>query len=111
NSLLIYIRPVLDRVTTFDAAGLSLILFGIGAASLVGNLIGGYLADRWRMKRTLVSVYSFQIAITLSISLLTLFSRSALLNVVAVIVLVVWSAVAWLGAPALNSYLTILEPQ
>ncbi|WP_165422877.1 MFS transporter [Ktedonosporobacter rubrisoli] len=111
NSLLTYIRPVLDRVTTFDAALLSLVLFGIGAASLLGNLLGGYLADRWGIGRTLIRVYALMILITLTISLLTLLHKSFALNIIAVVILVVWSTVAWLGAPALNSYLAMLEPQ
>lgn len=111
NSLLTYIRPLLDRLASLDATTISLVLFSIGLASLIGNLAGGYLADRWGTASTLLRVYTSLIVISLGISLLSLLPRSALLHSVAIIVLLIWSMVSWLGAPALNSYLTMLEPQ
>jgi predicted MFS family arabinose efflux permease len=111
NSLLTYIRPLLDRLTSFDTTALSLVLFGIGAAALAGNLMGGYIADRWGIGRTMISVYASLVVITPGISLLMLLPRSASLNVIAVGVLVIWSLASWLGAPALNTYLTTLEPR
>ncbi len=111
NSILTYVMPILQRLTTFKAEMLSVALFGIGVASFVGNLLGGYLADRWGISRTLLRVYGSLVVITFGFSLLMFFHKSTILNVTVIVVFVLWGIISWLGAPALNGYLASLEPQ
>jgi predicted MFS family arabinose efflux permease len=111
NSILTYVVPLLQRLTTFKAEMLSAALLGIGVASFVGNLIGGYLADRWGISRMLIRVYGSLVVITMSFSFLMLFPKSTALNAVVIVVFALWGIISWLGAPALNGYLASLEPQ
>lgn len=48
-----YIQPILTRVSGFDEAAVSPILLVFGAGLIVGNLVGGRLADR-RLMATLL---------------------------------------------------------
>jgi predicted MFS family arabinose efflux permease len=111
NSVLTYIMPLLLRLTTFSAVGLSLVLFASGIASVAGNLLGGLLSDRWGTRRLLVRVFAFMMLNALCFSLLMLAPRSILLDSIVVVAFVIWGLVGWLGAPALNSYLVSLAPQ
>nr|BBH87896.1 MFS transporter [Thermosporothrix sp. COM3] len=111
HMLLTYVMPFLKRLTTFDAATLSIVLFGSGIASVMGNLIGGHLTDRLGIRQVLIGVYSFLILNTLSFALLMLFPKSVGVNILVVALFFLWGLASWLGAPALNSYLVSIEPQ
>ena len=41
----VYVRPFLEQVTAFPAATVALALLGYGVGSVVGNIVGGRLAD------------------------------------------------------------------
>ncbi|WP_438618339.1 MFS transporter [Oryzifoliimicrobium ureilyticus] len=41
----VYVRPFLEKVTLLDTGPIALVLLGFGVASVVGNVVGGRLAD------------------------------------------------------------------
>lgn len=111
NNILIYILPLLHRLTTFGPGMISVVLFGSGLASVMGNILGGILVDRWGVRRVLLAVFTFMILNAALFSFLMLFQNSLPLNIVVFIAFFIWGLGGWLGAPALNTYLVSLEPQ
>lgn len=90
--VLTYIRPLLEGLTGFAGGGIGALLLVFGIASIVGNSLGGYWADR-RGYRGGVGMILVVLALSLlSFSLLTAAdagSGTAVLG--AVVALVAWS--------------------
>nr|WP_162990428.1 MFS transporter [Mesobacillus foraminis] len=86
-----YITPFLQNVTGFDSNLLTLLLFAYGVIGIVGNFVGGLLAER-NVSRAVVTT-----AIILFLSLITL-GLFGSFKVMALIGLIVW-ALAWGMAP------------
>jgi len=78
-----YITPFLTSVMSMNEREVSVILFALGIASLIGSKIGGFLADRIGTGRTLVGSMVVQ-ALAL-----------ALLPIVAIPLLMLWAIAAW----------------
>jgi DHA1 family putative efflux transporter-like MFS transporter len=84
-----YITPFLTSVMSFSGGMVSVILFVLGIASLIGSKLGGFLADRTGTARTLVLSMIVQ---ALSLALLSIASG---LNFVDIPLLVLWTIAAW----------------
>jgi DHA1 family inner membrane transport protein len=56
--VLTYVRPVLENLTHFDTEGVGLMLAVFGLASIPGTLLGGYVADRWGYRVSMIAVRS-----------------------------------------------------
>lgn len=69
-TVLTYVSPLLEGLTGFGGEGIGsmLLLFGLGA--IAGSILGGYGADRWGYRTTLVPVLVVQAFALLSFSLL-----------------------------------------
>lgn len=87
--VLTYVRPVLENLTSFDTEGIGLMLAVFGLASITGTLLGGYVADRWGYRISMIAVLA-----VLSVSL---FSFSVLSTAQAESVLAVFGTGAALG--------------
>ena len=99
-----YITPFLTSVVQMNGGGVSLILFALGIASLIGSKLGGVVADRIGTTRTLAGGMGIQ-AITLA--LLIIFSQSVIITIM---LLMLWMIAAWTFVPPQNFRLVSLAP-
>ncbi|QDF29902.1 MFS transporter [Halarcobacter anaerophilus] len=73
-----YIAPLLIHVTNFEAGSVSYLMVVAGAGMVVGNVIGGYLADRKSPVKTLIFLLSMM---TISLLLIFFLSQSKSISV------------------------------
>jgi DHA1 family putative efflux transporter-like MFS transporter len=102
-----YITPFLTAVLPTIKEKLSMILLAMGIASLIGSKVGGLLADRIGIIRTLVGSMAVHI-----ISLVLLSTVSGLGWVmVSLLLLLIWEFAAWSFGPTQNFNLVSLTPE
>lgn len=100
-----YLTPFLKMKLGLDGTWVSIVYLIFGIAAVVGGGIGGFLADRFGSKRTIISVIIFFAVSMLSIPYTT-FSLPLFL-----ILMVIWSMLSWAITPAMQSYLIELSPE
>ncbi|NOU91371.1 MFS transporter [Paenibacillus sp. LMG 31460] len=100
-----YITPFLTSVMSLSGGVVSVILFVLGIASLIGSKLGGFLADRNGTARTLVISMFVQ---ALSLALLSIAPGP---NFVGIPLLILWTIAAWTFGPTQNFNLLSLAPE
>jgi DHA1 family putative efflux transporter-like MFS transporter len=100
-----YITPFLASVMPMMERKMSVILFALGIASLIGSKLGGFLADRIGTARTLVSSMVVQ---ALALALLSIVART---TIAAISLLMLWTIAAWTFGPTQNFNLISLAPE
>lgn len=99
-----YVRPMLDRVQGMDAAFLAALLAAFGVAAFLGNLVAGFVTDRW-MRAVLVTVPLLIAASTTVLALTTT-------NHAAVIVAIVGWGLGFGGVPTMvQTWLARMAPE
>ncbi|MFD6211170.1 MFS transporter [Peribacillus sp. NPDC060253] len=102
-----YITPFLTAVMPTMKEKLSMILLAMGIASLIGSKVGGLLADRIGIVRTLVGSMAVHI-----ISLVLLSTVSGFGWVMVTLpLLMIWEIAAWTFGPTQNFNLVLLTPE
>ncbi|WP_034263325.1 MFS transporter [Bacillus sp. J33] len=102
-----YITPFLTAVIPTMKEKLSMILLAMGIASLIGSKVGGLLADRIGIVRTLVGSMAIHI-----ISLVLLSTVSGFGWVMITLpLLIIWEIAAWTFGPTQNFNLVSLTPE
>ncbi|MDD9793552.1 MFS transporter [Priestia megaterium] len=102
-----YITPFLTVVMPTMKEKLSMILLAMGIASLIGSKVGGLLADRIGIVRTLVGSMAVHI-----ISLVLLSTVSGFGWVMVTLpLLMIWEIAAWTFGPTQNFNLISLTPE
>jgi MFS transporter, DHA1 family, putative efflux transporter len=102
-----YITPFLTVVIPTMAEKISMVLFAMGIASLIGSKVGGLLADRIGIVRTLIGSMAIHI-----ISLVLLSTVSGFGWVILTIpLLMIWEIAAWTFGPTQNFNLISLTPE
>jgi predicted MFS family arabinose efflux permease len=110
--VLTYVRPVLENLTHLDTEGIGLMLAVFGLASIPGTLLGGYVADRWGYRVSMIAVLA-----VLSVSLVSfsLLSAAQLGSVLAILgtgaALVAWSLAAFAFLPLQQYRLIEVAPK
>ncbi|CAH0268087.1 Purine efflux pump PbuE [Peribacillus sp. Bi96] len=100
-----YLTPFLKMKLGLDGTWVSIVYLIFGIAAVVGGGIGGFLADRFGSKRTIISVIIF-FAVSMLLIPYTTFSLPIFL-----ILMVIWSMLSWAITPAMQSYLIELSPE
>lgn len=100
-----YLGPLLNRAMGFERNGITaaLVLFGIGA--VVGNLAGGWAADRAGVIRTLTALCLLQAAT------MPLFALMPMAPVLLMILILVWSLSGWSFGAGQQVRLVSLAPK
>ncbi|QJC53242.1 MFS transporter [Paenibacillus albicereus] len=99
-----YISPFLLDVTGMSDRSVSIALFALGIAALIGSQLGGFGTDRWGFPRMLVGGMVLH---SIFLLLLFLFAPSA---AVVVPLLLLWSIAAWSSGPTQQYHLLTLAP-
>lgn len=98
-----YLTPFVKSTMGFDGTWITIVYFVYGAAAVTGGGVGGFSADRFGIKRTLIAVI-----ILLGLCLLLMPQVSLMLFWV---VLVVWGVLSWAITPPIQSHLIQLSPE
>lgn len=99
-----YVSPLLSWMRAGDETAIGGLLFLYGCAGVVGNAIGGQLADRWGTRRTVMLSLALIVASTVAMP----WARSLL---VICVVITLWGISGWMVVPALQSQLMRLRPE
>jgi DHA1 family inner membrane transport protein len=100
-----YLAAILQHMTHLGGTGISSMLFLFSLASIMGNVLGGYGADRWGAVRTIVISL-----VTLSGALVALsLAASSVLGAVAV--LLVWGVAVWMFMAPQQHRLLAMSPE
>lgn len=92
-----YIAPILRQLSGFSESAVSPILLIFGGGLVVGNLLGGKLADRWQVPTLLGSLLALTVVMVLM--------SFALLNQIAVVIFVaLLGATAFATVPSLQMW-------
>ncbi|MFL0268776.1 MFS transporter [Candidatus Clostridium radicumherbarum] len=100
-----YITPFLRAAMPMIENKISIILMILGIGSLIGSKLGGILADRIGITRTIFS------AMLLQVITLVLVSIGSGLAVVTIIMLMIWEIACWTFGPTQNFNLVSLAPE
>ncbi|KQI67961.1 hypothetical protein AN189_12840 [Loktanella sp. 3ANDIMAR09] len=84
-----YFAPLMENGMGYGRDGITALLLMFGVGAVLGNLMGGWMADRIGPTRTLTILCIAQIA------LLPLFSLLPLPGIVLALLVAVWSATGW----------------
>lgn len=100
-----YISPFLLTVTGISDQTLSITLFAVGIASLVGSRVGGFSTDKWGIHRTLIGGLSLNVT---ALILIMLFAPSP---TIIIPLLILWSFATWSPGPPQQLHLITLAPE
>jgi predicted MFS family arabinose efflux permease len=110
--VLTYVRPVLENLTLFDTEGVGLMLAVFGLASIPGALLGGYVADRWGYRVSMIVVLAVLSVSLFSFSLLSAAQAGSALAVLGTgATLVAWSVAAFAFLPLQQYRLIEVAPE
>jgi DHA1 family putative efflux transporter-like MFS transporter len=100
-----YTTPFLIFIVPKIEKEMSIILFGLGVASLIGSKLGGSLADRIGAGRTLVGGMIVQ---TIALLLIPVVPGSAIFIIT---ILMIWAIAAWTCGPTFSFNLISIAPE
>jgi predicted MFS family arabinose efflux permease len=99
-----YFAPFLETIGGFqgDTLALVLLLFGVGAAS--GNFFGGYAADKWNIRRFLMTMLLLSTIVFAGLSLLGQhWLPIAVIRPLAVVAVFLWGFISW-SMPSIQQF-------
>lgn len=104
-TLYAYLTPFLKSTLNLDPTWVSIFYFIFGIAAVCGGGLGGFMADKWGSKKSILTIVtSFSLVmfilpkVTFSITLF-------------VIVMMVWSMLSWAITPVQQNYLIESSPE
>ena len=104
-TLYAYLTPFLKDVMHVEANWISVFYFIFGIAAVIGGGFGGWLADKWGSKKSIISII---IVFACAIFILPLMTFSFPLFI---IMMGLWSMLSWAISPAQQNYLIEIAPE
>lgn len=104
-TLYAYLTPFLQSVLHIDANWISIFYFLFGIAAVLGGGVGGWAADKWGSKKSVLIIVSL-FTIVLFILPKVTFSMSLF-----ILVMMIWSMLSWAVTPAQQAYLIETAPE
>lgn len=100
-----YLQPYVQ--STFDISNgmMSVVYFLFGLAAVSGGGIGGWIADRFGTKRSILTIVA-----CFSVSMFVVMLTAQISFWVFLIAMMIWSALSWAISPAQQTYLLQLAP-
>jgi MFS transporter, DHA1 family, inner membrane transport protein len=106
-----YIAPLAMQGAGLGSSALPVILLLFGVGALIGNLSGGYLADRFGAIRTGLFVLVFDVAILAIFSIIPLFVPRPLAGLLLIAAMIPWGLIGWAFPPAQASHIVSVAPK
>lgn len=107
-TLYTYFSAFFGAVVGLDARGVALAILAFGLGAVLGNPIGGYMADRWHPRLIMAWVLGLMALGSALFSLLPLLAPSAWLMLALVLA---WSTIGWAFSAPQQTRLVRLAPQ
>ncbi|MGG0180659.1 MFS transporter [Bacillus tropicus] len=104
-TLYAYLTPFLKDVMHVEANWISVFYFIFGIAAVLGGGLGGWLADKWGSKKSIISII---IVFACAIFLLPMMTFSFPLFIM---MMGLWSMLSWAISPAQQNYLIEIAPE
>jgi predicted MFS family arabinose efflux permease len=99
-TVLTYVRPLLEGLTGFGGEGIGSMLLLFGLAAVLGSVLGGYGADRWGYRASIIPMLILQALVLLLFSVLSVLgAASAVTIVVAAAAVATWGVVGFALVP------------
>lgn len=98
-----YLTPFVKTTMGFDGTWITIVYLVYGAAAVTGGGVGGFSADRFGVRRTLLTVIAL-----LGVCLLVMPKVSF---VFFWIILIIWGVLSWAITPPIQSHLIQLSPE
>lgn len=100
-----YLQPYVESTFHVSNNMMSVVYFLFGIAAVSGGGIGGWIADRFGTKRSILAIVAFFAASMFAVMLTAQISFWVFL-----ITMMIWSALSWAISPAQQTYLLQLAP-
>ena len=100
-----YITPFLSSIKTMNEQEMSSILFALGVASLIGSKLGGVLADRIGITRTLIGSMIVQAVL---LGIVSIGFQSAVMTIGLILI---WATAAWVFGLTQSFNIISLAPE
>lgn len=104
-TLYAYLTPFLQSTLHLDSAWISIFYFLFGISAVLGGGIGGWAADKWGSKPSILAIVALFTVVLFTLPQVT-FSFTLF-----IVVMMVWSALSWAVTPAQQSYLIETAPE
>ena len=104
-TLYAYLTPFLQSTLHLDSAWISIFYFLFGISAVIGGGIGGWTADKWGSKPSILAIVALFTVVLFTLPQVT-FSFTLF-----IVVMMVWSALSWAVTPAQQSYLIETAPE
>lgn len=100
-----YLQPYVQSTFNVSAGMMSFVYFLFGIAAVVGGGAGGWIADRFGTKRSILTIVA-----CFSVSMFVVMLTAQVSFWVFLIAMMLWSGLSWAISPAQQSYLLQLAP-
>ncbi|NRD79487.1 MFS transporter [Bacillus sp. BRMEA1] len=104
-TLYAYLTPFLKTMLHLNAGWISIFYFIFGISSVFGGGLGGWLADKWGSKKSILTI------ITVFSIVIFILPKTAFSVTLFVIVMMIWSMLSWAITPAQQNYLIETSPE
>lgn len=104
-TLYAYLTPFLKTALHLNAAWISIFYFIFGIAAVFGGGIGGWAADKWGSKTSILSIISLFAVVLFGLNKVT-FSIPLFVTM-----MIIWSMLSWAITPAQQNYLIESAPE
>lgn len=104
-TLYAYLTPFLKSALHLNAAWVSIFYFIFGIAAVFGGGIGGWAADKWGSKTSILSIISLFAVVLFGLNKVT-FSIPLFVTM-----MIIWSMLSWAITPAQQNYLIESAPE
>lgn len=104
-TLYAYLTPYVESIFDVSPAVISMMYFLFGIAAMLGGGAGGYLADRFGTKRSILLIVT-----CFSLSLFAITAASQASFYIFIVVMMVWGGLSWSISPAQQTYLMQIAP-
>ncbi|UNK21430.1 MFS transporter [Paenibacillus sp. N3/727] len=100
-----YLQPYVQSTFNVSPGMMSVVYFLFGIAAVTGGGLGGWIADRFGTKRSILTIVA-----CFSVSMFMVMLTAQISFWVFLIAMMIWSALSWAISPAQQTYLLQLAP-
>ncbi|MFC7678754.1 MFS transporter [Paenibacillus sp. GCM10028914] len=100
-----YLQPYVESTFHVSSGMMSVVYFLFGIAAVTGGGTGGWIADRFGTKRSILAIVA-----CFSVSMFVVMLTTQISFGVFLVAMMIWSALSWAISPAQQTYLLELAP-
>ncbi|MBE9604560.1 MFS transporter [Acetobacteraceae bacterium H6797] len=109
-TLYTYFASFFHAVLGFEADGVAVAILAFGIGAVLGNPLGGYMADRWHPRKVLAWILGLQAVLALGLSVLPALFPASALTLAMLIIVLLWSTIGWAYSAPQQTRLVRIAP-